>query len=557
MRDGAADYILKDRLTRLGAAVRTAIGRDRDRLDKSAAERAQREAEQRLGLLVRATNDAVWDLDLVNWKLEVDEEFLALIGYAGQRGPLTLDAWHERIHMEDRDRVRTGLETVLGSRTNFWSDEYRLRRSDGTYAQVLDRGLVMRNAEGKAIRVVGALMDVSERQLLQEQLLQSQKLEAVGRLAGGIAHDFNNVLTSIMAAAYALEGSTRLTDEERLEVREIRVGGERAAELTSQLLAFSRKRVITVRNLDLNETVRSVATMLERVIGEDVKLVVSPGQRLGAVRADQGQLEQILLNLAVNARDAMPGGGTLTIETAAVDLDRGIGPAELPPGAYARLRVADTGVGIDAATIERIFEPFFTTKDIGRGTGLGLSTLYGIVHQHGGHVGVTSEPGQGTTFTIHLPRVDEAPDVRPPTPRTEATGGSESILLVEDDELVRATTRRSLDRLGYTVTPVASANDARTALRVEDASVDLLVTDIVLAGDSGLELVRELRKTGFRAPVLFLSGYAEEMVLREGELPERSSFLAKPFTPILLAQRVREALSTSATDSTSVSAQPR
>jgi two-component system, cell cycle sensor histidine kinase and response regulator CckA len=543
MKSGAADYILKDRLTRLGEAVKTAIERDRDRRATAEAERARREAEQRLGLLVRATNDAVWDLDLVHWTLQVNGEFLALIGHATQRGPLTLDAWHDCIHPEDRARVRAGLDTVLASRTNFWTDEYRLRRADGTYARVVDRALVMRNAQHEPVRVVGALVDVTERQRLHEQLLQSQKLEAVGRLAGGVAHDFNNVLTGILASTHLLDDSLRLRGEDRAELEEIRRGVDRAATLTAQLLAFSRKRMITLRNVDVNEVVRGVGGMLQRVIGEDVQLLLVLADGLGAVRADPGQLEQILVNLAVNARDAMPSGGTLSIATEAVDLEHDA-DSELEPGPYVALTVTDTGHGMDAVTQERIFEPFFTTKEAGHGTGLGLSTVYGIARQHGGRISVRSAPGNGTTFTLHLPRVDGPPVPHPVAESSAVARGTGTILLVEDDRIVRTTTTRILTRLGYSVTPVPGVDEAYACMLRDGTTVDLIVSDIVLADSNGIALVQRLRQAGFDTPVLFLSGYAEDIVLREADLPARSAFLPKPYTPAVLSQRVGEMLAT-------------
>jgi two-component system, cell cycle sensor histidine kinase and response regulator CckA len=540
MKAGAADYILKDRLTRVGEAVKTAIERDLDRRAKADAERARREAEQRLGLLVRATNDAVWELDLVQWTLNVNEEFLTLIGHTPQRGPLTLDAWHERIHPDDRERVRTGLDSVLASRTSFWTDEYRLRRSDGSYARVMDRALVMRTAAHEPMRVVGALVDVTDRQRLHEQLLQSQKLEALGRLAGGVAHDFNNVLTGILASAHLLDASLRLRGEDREEIEEIRRGVDRAASLTAQLLAFSKKRMITLRNVDVNEIVRGIVGMLQRVIGEDVRLQLTLADGVQPVRADAGQLEQILVNLAVNARDAMPDGGVLAVETAFVETDHPDG--DLQPGPYVSITIADSGHGMDADTVEHIFEPFFTTKEAGRGTGLGLSTVYGIVRQHGGRVDVRSAPGSGTTFSILLPRVDGLPEPRSAPRQESVVRGSESILLVEDDDIVRKTTVRILDRLGYNVIAVPGVEEAWSTLVVDRASVDIVISDIVLAQSNGVALATRLRELGFTMPVLFLSGYSEDIVLRESDLPSNSAFLAKPFTPAALSQKVRDVL---------------
>ena len=543
MKSGAADYILKDSLIRLAPAVLTAVEHDRDRRAKAAAERASRETEERLSMLLRATNDAVWDLDLVSRTLLVNGELLALIGHDPAGAPLTLDTWLERIHEDDRGRVRGGLETVLRSGTTFWTDEYRLRRSDGSFARVADRALIMRNERGRAIRVVGALMDMTETQRLQEQLVQAQKMEAIGRLAGGVAHDFNNLLTGILVSSHLLEDPHTLTKDQLLEVTEIRKAAERASALTRQLLAFSRKQVMALTRLDLNETVRGVCAMLERTLGADIQLKLALADPPGTVRADAGQVEQILLNLAVNARDAMPAGGTLTLATARVDIAADTA-ADITPGPYVALRVIDSGAGMDAATIGRIFEPFFTTKEVGRGTGLGLSTVYGIVRQHGGHIDVQSQPGRGTTFTIHLPRVDgraEAP-ARGEPPTTKR-GGPERILLVEDDPGVQATIHRMLTRLGYQVLAATTAEDAWAAIQKHGRGIELIVSDVQLAEGNGPALVARIRDAGFDTPVVFLSGYAEEAVLPDGRLPDRSSFLAKPFTPATLAQRIRQALS--------------
>jgi PAS domain S-box-containing protein len=517
------------------------VEHDRDRRAKAAAERARRETEERLSLLLRATNDAVWDLDLVSGTLLVNGELLALIGHDPAGAPLTLDAWLECIHADDRGRVRGGLETVLRSGTSFWTDEYRLRRSDGSFARVADRALIMRNEKGRAIRVVGAIMDVTETQRLQEQLIQAQKMEAIGRLAGGVAHDFNNLLTGILVSTHLLEDARALTKDQLLEVTEIRKAAERASALTRQLLAFSRKQVMALTRLDLNETVRGVCTMLERTLGADIQLRLELADPPGTVRADAGQVEQILLNLAVNARDAMPDGGSLTLATARVDIGADTA-ADIAPGPYIALRVTDSGVGMDAATMDRIFEPFFTTKDVGRGTGLGLSTVYGIVRQHGGHIAVESQPGKGTTFTIHLPRVDgraEAPVVEAPAAQH---GGPERILLVEDDPGVQATIHRMLTRLGYKVLTAATAEEAWTAIQTHGRGIQLIVSDVQLAEGNGPALVARIREAGFDTPVVFLSGYAEEAVLPDGRLPDRSSFLAKPFTPATLAHRIRQAL---------------
>ena len=545
MRMGAADYILKDRLIRLGSAVKTALERDRDRRAKALADAARRDSEERLSLVVRATNDAVWDLDVIRGTLEVNEGFHSLIGYGEAHVPLTLDAWHARVHDEDRRRVRSGFLSVLESRASYWTDEYRLRLANGSFGIVLDRAYVMREESGRAIRVIGALMDVSERQRLQEQLQQSQKMEAIGRLAGGIAHDFNNVLTGILISTDLLLNGDQSPNATAEELQHIRSAAERAADLTRQLLAFSRKQVIALRRIDINEVVRDFSVMIQRLIGENVELRLDLTEKLGSVRADPGQLEQILLNLAVNARDAMPGGGELTLVTANVDLDEAFsrGQMNLAPGPYVLIAVGDTGVGMDAEIRDRIFEPFFTTKEPGKGTGLGLATVYGIVRQHGGDIRVFSEPACGTTFKIYLPRVDGPPELQvKPVGDTSKLDGTETILLVEDEDRVRELTRRILVRHGYSVLPAGDAAEALVLAGHGKGRIDLLITDVVLPGASGPELAEELVARGYAGPVLFLSGYSEDAVMSNGHLQPHALFLGKPFTPASLALKVREAL---------------
>jgi nitrogen-specific signal transduction histidine kinase/CheY-like chemotaxis protein len=395
--------------------------------------------------------------------------------------------------------------------------------------------------------VIGALMDVSERQRLQEQLQQSQKMEAIGRLAGGIAHDFNNVLTGILISTDLLLNGDQSHNATAEELQHIRSAAERAADLTRQLLAFSRKQVIALRRIDLNEVVHGFGVMLQRLIGENVELRLELAEKLGAVRADPGQIEQILLNLAVNARDAMPAGGKLTLETANVDLDEAFSreQRDLAPGPYVLVAVGDTGVGMDTDIRDRIFEPFFTTKEPGKGTGLGLSTVYGIVRQHGGDIRVLSEVARGTTFKIYLPRVDGPPELQAkPAGDTTNLDGTETILLVEDEERVRELTRRILVRHGYSVLPAGDANEALGLAGRGNGRIDLLITDVVLPGASGPELANELVARGFTGPVLFLSGYSEDAVMCNGHLQPHALFLGKPFTTTNLALKVREALAT-------------
>ncbi len=375
----------------------------------------------------------------------------------------------------------------------------------------------------------------------EEQLRQSQKLEAVGRLAAGIAHDFNNLLSVVLSYSEELIAELPEGSANRRDAVEIKLAGERAAELTRQLLIFSRQQMLTPKILDLNTVLTNLGRMLGRVVGEDVTLSLVAGADLGHVKADPGQIEQVLMNLVVNARDAMPDGGALTIETHNVDLDDAYARDHLhvEPGPYVMLSVSDTGIGMDRETQARLFEPFFTTKGPGRGSGLGLSTVFGIVKQSHGSIWVYSEPGGGSTFKIYLPRVDGVSE-RPQAP-DQIVGGTETILLVEDEPQVRAVVRRALERAGYSV---LVAQDPDDALRLCDARqpIDLLLTDVVMPHMNGRELAERVRTRYPATKALFMSGYTDDAILRHGVLDAGVPFLQKPITPSALARRVRETL---------------
>jgi signal transduction histidine kinase/CheY-like chemotaxis protein len=379
----------------------------------------------------------------------------------------------------------------------------------------------------------------------QDQLLQSQKMEAIGRLAGGIAHDFNNLLTVIAGQTYMLRNQTG-AGPVREGVERIEATAERAAELIRQLLAFSRKQVLQPGVLRLNAIVESMAPMLTRVIGEDVELTTRLDPRLLHVKADPTQIEQVIMNLAVNARDAMPGGGELTIETAnlvvnACDLAQ---HPDVAPGAYVVLAVRDTGTGMDAETRRRLFEPFYTTKEPGKGTGLGLATVYGIVKQSGGHIWVASEPGRGATFTIYLPVVGEAADVPVVVPPDDVPGGTETILLVEDEGEVRALVREVLEERGYRVMVATGPREALHLAADRGTRIDLLLTDVIMPQMTGRALADLLTADRPTLPVMFMSGYADSAVVEHGVLQAGRAYLQKPFTPIQLARVVRRVLDT-------------
>jgi CheY-like chemotaxis protein len=370
-------------------------------------------------------------------------------------------------------------------------------------------------------------------------------MEALGRLAGGIAHDFNNLLSAILSYSEMVMGDLPETHPSREDLEQIRQAGSRAAELTHQLLAFSRRQLLQLRTLNLNTVVASVDRMLRRVIGEDIVLQTVLAAGLGPTRGDPGQLEQVLMNLAVNARDAMPAGGTLTITTADLEVrDPRTAPwPELAPGRYVTLAVRDTGAGMTRDVQERIFEPFFTTKPAGHGTGLGLSTVYGIVVQSGGQVFVRSAPGAGSTFTICLPaHTTDAEPTPVAVPSPPVLGGAETVLLVEDEQLVRQLTHEILHRNGYRVLEAADGLEALALLRNHPGHIDLLLTDVVMPRMSGHELVELARPLRPRMRILYVSGYSEEAIARQGQLTEGIELLAKPFTPGILTAKIRQLL---------------
>jgi two-component system cell cycle sensor histidine kinase/response regulator CckA len=455
------------------------------------------------------------------------------------------------VHPDDLPDVTAAFVDLLGRPGGTVLKEYRVATKDGGWKLLETRGKNLFHDPAVAGIVLNS-QDVTERRqaedglrLSEEQLRQSQKMEAVGRLAGGVAHDFNNLLTAIQGNVEMLMLEVPPGGAIRDDLMEIKRAATRAASLTRQLLAFSRKQMLAPKVLDVNGAVRELERMLGRVIGEDVQLVTALNADRATVMADPGQLEQVILNLAVNARDAMPRGGTLRIETREVQLtekEAARYPYRVDPGAYVRLSVSDTGTGMPAEVLARVFEPFFTTKEQGKGTGLGLSTVYGIVKQSGGYVWAESEPGRGSTFRVYLPRVNAEPE-RPepkPEPVSEPCGGV--VLLVEDEEGVRSLSRRVLERRGYTVLAARNAAEARQMFADNGSRVDLLLTDVVMPHESGRELAEALLPLQPDLRVVFMSGYTDDALIRHGVLEDRYRLLEKPFAPEGLARMVREAL---------------
>jgi PAS domain S-box-containing protein len=428
--------------------------------------------------------------------------------------------------------------------TGEWTGELRQVACRGRDLVVESRWTLLRDDEGRPHANLVINTDITERKQLEEQYLHAQRMESVGTLAGGVAHDFNNLLTVINGYCELLVETAAPDDPSRPILVEVCRAGERAAALTRQLLAFSRKQMFSTRVFDLNGLVRDTGRMLDRLIGERVELQSKLEPSLARVKADPGQIEQVIVNLVVNARDAMPGGGRLTVETANVELDEGYARRHMNvrPGRYVRLAVSDTGVGMDAATQARVFEPFFTTKEVGKGTGLGLATAHGIVSQSGGHIDVRSTPGKGTTFDVFLPVANDEPDPVAGESAFPAARGTETILLVEDEAGVRGLARVALAANGYAVLEAECAEKALTLVGAHTGPLDLLVTDVVMPRMSGRELAEKLLAARPGVKVLYLSGYTEDAVVRYALPAGKSGFLQKPFTPTVLVRKVREVL---------------
>jgi signal transduction histidine kinase/ActR/RegA family two-component response regulator len=395
------------------------------------------------------------------------------------------------------------------------------------------------------LHVIAVVRDETESHRLVEQSRQAQKMESIGRLAGGVAHDFNNLLTVIGGCADRIVNALGFDHQARQDLEEIRRAASRASDLTRQLLAFSRRQVLAPEVLSLNRVVADMERLLRRLIGEDIELRTVLAPDLGNVRADPGQLEQVIVNLAVNAQDAMPQGGSLTIETANARLDesRAWEHVSLRPGPYAMLAISDTGVGIDPAAREHLFEPFFTTKEMGKGTGLGLATVYGIVKQSEGYIWVYSEPGHGTTFKIYLPEVDDSPTwPRAAKPEARSARGTETVLVAEDNAAVRSLVGRTLTEAGYAVLEAATAADALTLAREYPGRIHLLLSDVVLPGEAGTQLAKGVASLRPGLRILYMSGYTNDAVLRRGILAHGQSYLQKPFAPADLLRQLRRAL---------------
>ena len=517
--------------------------------ERRRATEALREMEERFRQVYDEAPVGYHELDKEGRIIRVNRRELEMLGYTEEE-LLGHPVW--KFVVEEEMTRQVIMAKIAGDVSFHETFERTYRRKDGTTLPVLIEDRVIPDKKGRITGIRSMIEDITERRRAEEalrkseeQLRQWQRVEAIGRLAGGVAHDFNNLLMTIKGCSELLLGELDSGDSRREEVEEIRKAAERATALTRQLLAFGRRQVLQPQVLDLNEVVANMDRMLQRLIGEDIHLLTVLDPELWPVKVDPGQIEQVIMNLAVNARDAMPGGGKLTIETANLVLDEGYARrhVSVKPGPCVMLAVTDNGCGMDKETQSHLFEPFFTTKKKGEGTGLGLSTVYGIVKQSGGNIWAYSESGLGTTFKIYLPRVEEAVKTyKPKVVPTVSPGGSETILLVEDEEAVRAIVSKILQNKGYTVLEAHHGHEALQICKDHQGPIHLMVTDVVMPHMSGRELAERLTSLRPELRVLFMSGYPDKAIAHHGVLEAGTSFLQKPFTLSALECKVRDLL---------------
>jgi PAS domain S-box-containing protein len=523
----------------------------RDLSEMRRVEEELRRNQEALELAHRAAGLGTWEHDLVSGELRWDARARALFGLPADEDYPTA-RWADVIHPDDLAPTEELQQRALTERRPF-SAEYRVVWRDGTtrWVAAVGRG-VIDPATDRPLWIRGILLDITERKQTEERLQEVLRLEAIGRLAGGIAHDLNNMLTAIVGYSDLVAQSLDARDTRRADVEQIVRAAERAGGLTRQLLAFARREIIQPRRLDLNAVIRSAEGILRPVLGENVELVIQLAPSGGVIYADPARVEQILMNLVLNARDAMPQGGKVTVDTAVISLEAGAaaqraGTGRPPAGHYVMLSVSDTGHGMDAATLQRMWEPFFTTKAVGRGTGLGLSMVYGSVKQSGGFVWADSTPGKGTVIEVYWPEIHAEPEQSGEShPSSTPEGGTETIIIAEDDTTLRSLSVRTLAGLGYRCLAVGSAEEVLSLLK-GGKSVDLVITDVVMPGMSGGGLGERLAFERPGLPVLFISGFADEDVIRRGLLEAGRPFLQKPFALVDLARKVREVLDRTAT----------
>jgi two-component system, cell cycle sensor histidine kinase and response regulator CckA len=548
LKSGATDYVLKNRMARLCPSVRRALNEVAEKKDRRRAEEELLSSQRFIQQIADASPNILYLYDVTTKRnVYLNRSVSKIIGYTAEEvqdlGSLFQPSL---LHPDDLKRVSEQvkqLETI--EEEEIREIEYRLKCPDNKWRWLHSSNtLFAKTMEGLPHLILGTAQDLTEDKHLKEQLHHAQKMDSIGTLAGGVAHDFNNLLTAIIGNAQLALAHLSDSDPLRERLSEIEKAGQRAGELTRQLLVFSRRQRIERQHIDINDTIENFVKMLRRIIGEDIELQFLPDRKLPAVLVDPGQLEQVIMNLAVNARDAMAGGGQFIIETHLVTLDESYNRdhALVVPGRYAQVVVSDTGNGMDTETRQRIFEPFFTTKETGKGTGLGLSMVYGIIKQHDGFIQVYSELGHGTTFKIYLPLSQAAMEETLQEAEPALVGGSETILVVEDEDGLRQLATKILSELGYTV---LTANDGKQAIEVYAAQkekLNLVILDLIMPQMGGREVYERIRKMGGILPILFMTGYSTEMFQNNFVDDKDAIIIQKPYSVFTLGQKVRQAL---------------
>ena len=541
LKQGASDYVFKGNLKRLVPAIERELKEAELRRERRRGEKALWESEERYRTLAEAAHDMIFIINMDGYHQYINNYGARLFGRKPEEviGLPLEDLFPAQIVERQRMSIRKILKT--GEDMN---EEMRIPLA-GEDRWMEFHLVPVKDAAGNTNTILGIGRDITQRKALEDQLRHSQKLEGIGQLAGGIAHDFNNILNVIIGYGTLIEGNMMGDDPSRSHLKEILLAGDRAARLTQSLLAFSRKQIIDPAPHDLNEIIKGVEGILRRTIGEDIELISIHSIEKPIVLVDRGQMEQVLLNLAVNARDAMPRGGQLIMETEIFHLDkeyaRGHGYGE--PGMYVLLSVSDSGVGMDEDTRKKAFEPFFTTKEPGKGTGLGLSMVYGIVKQHDGYVNLYSEPGRGTTFKIYLPLIKgDLQETTGPKPTTYPVGGTETILVAEDDRTVRELTKNVLEKFGYTVIPAVDGEDAIGRFMDNKEKIRLLLLDVIMPKMDGKEVYENIKKINPDIKAIFLSGYTANLIQQKGVLNKGLNFIMKPVSPKNLLRKTREVL---------------
>ncbi len=537
---GVRDFVLKDKLARLVPAMQRALKEENEIEER-------RRAEERLKLALRGANDGLWDWNLKTREIYFSPRWKSMLGYGDEELENRVDVWERLLHPEDAESAPAHVHDFLKGSTSRYESEFRMLHKGGAYVDILSRAFLLFDDQGKAVRMVGTHVDVTERKKLEEQYRQAQKMEAIGQLSGGVAHDFNNILTAIIGNTHLAMMKMQENDPARKHLEQVLKASDRATIMTQSLLAFSRKQAVNLDVIDLCAVIKEFEVFLRRLIREDIELSMSCcGDPLN-VLADRGQIEQVLMNLVANARDAMPNGGKLHMEMLHVTLSQefveshGYGKT----GAYVLFSVSDSGTGMDKETQSHIFEPFFTTKEPGKGTGLGLSMAYGIIKQHDGFINVYSEPEKGAIFKIYLPRVQakvEAEILEPEEVAVVPLGGSETILVGEDDVALRKLSANVLGHYGYRVILAVDGQDAVDKFIEYGDSIDLVILDAIMPKKNGKEACLEMRMVRPGLKVIFVSGYARDIFANDDMVDGNSVFVQKPVSPSELAAKVREML---------------